>query len=164
MTIASEITKLNTNLTNSYTACNNKGATMPANQNFDNLATCINSIQTGGGGGSTWQVVEGIITNSNLNFLDIYNPNSEFSTSGNFIYLVFDNGTLLFATPAYKNRGTLRSTGVLVLVESNYYAQCSILDEISIIDEYGMLEVQGYNDTGDKVIDGITVYWTDPTS
>lgn len=49
MTIASEITKLNTNLTNSYTACQSKGATMPANQNFDNLATCIGSIQTGGG-------------------------------------------------------------------------------------------------------------------
>ena len=48
MTISSEITKLNTNLTSSYTACQNKGATMPANQNFDNLATCINSIQTGG--------------------------------------------------------------------------------------------------------------------
>lgn len=47
MTIASEITKLNTNLTNSYTACQGKGATMPANQNFDNLATCIGSIQTG---------------------------------------------------------------------------------------------------------------------
>lgn len=47
MTIASEITKLNTNLTASYTACNNKGATMPANQNFDNLANCIGSIQTG---------------------------------------------------------------------------------------------------------------------
>ena len=47
MTIASEITKLNTNLTNSYTACQNKGATMPANQNFDNLATCIGSIPSG---------------------------------------------------------------------------------------------------------------------
>lgn len=47
MTIANEITKLNTNLTASYTACNNKGATMPANQNFDNLATCIGTIQTG---------------------------------------------------------------------------------------------------------------------
>lgn len=50
MTIASEITKLNTNLTNSYTACQNKGATMPTDQNFDNLATCISSISTGGGG------------------------------------------------------------------------------------------------------------------
>lgn len=47
MTIASEITKLNTNLTNSYTACQNKGATMPTDQNFDNLATCIGSIPSG---------------------------------------------------------------------------------------------------------------------
>lgn len=50
MTIASELTKLQTNLSNAYTSCNNKGATMPSSQNFDNLATTINSIQTGGGG------------------------------------------------------------------------------------------------------------------
>lgn len=48
MSIASEILKLNTNLTDSYTACNNKGATIPADQNFDNLATCIGTISTGG--------------------------------------------------------------------------------------------------------------------
>lgn len=47
MTIANEITKLNTNLTDSYTACENKGATMPTDQNFDNLSDCINSITTG---------------------------------------------------------------------------------------------------------------------
>lgn len=47
MTIASEITKLQTNLSNSYTACGNKEATIPANQNFDNLADCINSIKRG---------------------------------------------------------------------------------------------------------------------
>ena len=44
MTIASEITKLNTNLTASYTACSNKGATLPASQNFDNLASTISAI------------------------------------------------------------------------------------------------------------------------
>lgn len=47
MTIASEITKLNTNLTNSYTACSNKGATLPASQNFDNLASTISAIPAG---------------------------------------------------------------------------------------------------------------------
>lgn len=51
MTIASELTKLQTNLSNAYTSCNNKGATMPSSKNFDNLATTINSIPTGGGGG-----------------------------------------------------------------------------------------------------------------
>lgn len=49
MTIASELTKLNTNLTNSYTAVSGKGGTLPASQNFDNLATAISSIPSGGG-------------------------------------------------------------------------------------------------------------------
>ena len=49
MTIASEITKLNTNLTNSYTTVSNKGGTLPDSQNFDNLATAINSIPSSTG-------------------------------------------------------------------------------------------------------------------
>ena len=52
MSIASEITRINNNIASAYTACNNKGATMPVTQNSANLATCINSI-SGGGGGST---------------------------------------------------------------------------------------------------------------
>lgn len=47
MTIASEITQLNTNLTNSYTAVSGKGGTLPQAQNFDNLATAISSIPSG---------------------------------------------------------------------------------------------------------------------
>lgn len=47
MSISNEIQKLQTNLTNSYEACSDKGATMPASQNFDNLADCIDSIPTG---------------------------------------------------------------------------------------------------------------------
>lgn len=49
MTIASEITKLNTNLGAAYTAVDSKGGTLPQAQNFDNLATAIESIPTGGG-------------------------------------------------------------------------------------------------------------------
>ena len=49
MTIASEITRINNNIAAAYTACNNKGATMPQTQNSANLATAINSIPSGGG-------------------------------------------------------------------------------------------------------------------
>ena len=48
MTIASEITRINNNIANAYTACDSKGATMPVTQNSANLADCIDSIQTGG--------------------------------------------------------------------------------------------------------------------
>ena len=56
MTIASEITRINTNIANAYTACDNKGATMPVTQNSANLATTINSISGGGGIGITREV------------------------------------------------------------------------------------------------------------
>ena len=47
MTIASEITRIQTNIADAYTAANGKGATMPVTENSDNLATCIASITTG---------------------------------------------------------------------------------------------------------------------
>ena len=57
MTIASEITRINNNIASAYTACNNKGATMPQIQNSANLATCISSISGGGGGSTLFQNV-----------------------------------------------------------------------------------------------------------
>lgn len=52
MSIASEITRINTNIASAYTACSNKGATMPVTQNSANLASTIATISGGGGGGS----------------------------------------------------------------------------------------------------------------
>ena len=46
MTISSEITKLINNLAACYTKCTSKGATIPQDENFDNLANCIDSITT----------------------------------------------------------------------------------------------------------------------
>lgn len=53
MSIATAITNAQTKVAAAYTACNNKGATMPQTQDLSNLATCIGSIQTGGGGGGS---------------------------------------------------------------------------------------------------------------
>jgi hypothetical protein len=65
MTIASEITKLQNNLSDSYTACQSKGATMPVNQNFDNLPDTIDSITGGGGNGILEQIIEDVIDGNN---------------------------------------------------------------------------------------------------
>ena len=51
MSVASELETLQTNIGAAYTAIGNKGGTVPANKNTDNLATAINSISGGGGGG-----------------------------------------------------------------------------------------------------------------
>lgn len=47
------ISSLKSNISNSYNACQTKGATMPTNKNSSNLPNCILSIPTGSGGGST---------------------------------------------------------------------------------------------------------------
>lgn len=51
MSIASEITRITGNISDAYTAAQAKGATMPATQNSDNLATTISTISGGGGSG-----------------------------------------------------------------------------------------------------------------
>lgn len=47
MTIANEVIKLQTNLTNSYTAVSNKQGSLPQDQNFDNLSAAIATITSG---------------------------------------------------------------------------------------------------------------------
>ena len=49
MSIASELSKLQTNLLNAYDAIETAGGTVPENKNLDNLTTAIDSIPTGGG-------------------------------------------------------------------------------------------------------------------
>ena len=58
MTIADEITRIKTNISNAYTSCKNKGATLPETKNSANLATTIDSIS----GGSSPTLVEKEIT------------------------------------------------------------------------------------------------------
>lgn len=48
-TIASEIQRIKTNIANTYTVLEEKGATLPETLNSANLATCANSISGGGG-------------------------------------------------------------------------------------------------------------------
>ena len=49
MTIASEITRIKTNISNAYTALEAKGATIPSEKNSANLASTVNTISGGSG-------------------------------------------------------------------------------------------------------------------
>jgi hypothetical protein len=48
LSIASEISRINHNIAAAYTACSEKGATMPVTENSDNLADTIATISGGG--------------------------------------------------------------------------------------------------------------------
>lgn len=65
MTVASEITRIEGNISAAYLAADAKGATMPATENSDNLATCIASIPSGGGGSGKYQLLERVTDDSN---------------------------------------------------------------------------------------------------
>lgn len=67
-TTAEILQSIHTNLSNAYTSLENKGATLPEKKNFENLASSIDSIETGGGSGSgewqpnpTWWDIEQIL-------------------------------------------------------------------------------------------------------
>ena len=68
MTIASEITRIKTNIENAYTKAEEKGATMPELLNSDGLAECIESIPKSSGGGGGIDIPEGY---SRIRFYDI---------------------------------------------------------------------------------------------
>ena len=57
MSIVSEINRINTNIANAYSKCNEKGATMPQVQNSSNLANTIDSISSGGGSSHDWSAI-----------------------------------------------------------------------------------------------------------
>lgn len=58
MSIQSEITRLSGNVSDALTAIANKGVTIPAGSNSDDLATLIGQIQTGGGGAGAISIVD----------------------------------------------------------------------------------------------------------
>ena len=53
MSVQSEIDRIITAVGNAYSKVSEKGGTVPASQTVSNLATAIDSIPAGGGGGET---------------------------------------------------------------------------------------------------------------
>lgn len=54
MSIQSEMERITQNISNTYSALEEQGATMPAEQNSDNLAATARSVPAGGGGTVSW--------------------------------------------------------------------------------------------------------------
>ena len=53
MSVETQIERIKTNISNAYASAEAKGATIPEVKNSENLASCVQSISTGGGGGGT---------------------------------------------------------------------------------------------------------------
>lgn len=115
MTIASEISTLKTNLQNIYSAINNKGGTVPSNQNYDNLNTSVGTVPSGTSYVEVSNLVKDFraITNGTLGF-----PTSTTFTMPNDITII-GNMQYVFAfcdtitTMSFNNVTTINSSGCM---------------------------------------------------
>lgn len=125
MSINSEISNYTTYLTNAYTKCSSKNATIPANKNLQNLTACINSIprhniknyieSTG-----TQYIDTGFIpkptTKVEMQFRIVTDVNQMgfFGTYGTLVFLTYRNGSGKYAFSYQNDTGNSISTGVAV--------------------------------------------------
>lgn len=99
MSIATEITKLKTNLSAAYLAVENRGGTIPANKNFDNLQEAILSIEQNGDDVSLYTVSNNVITQPTIDItgkFDNITSIEENGLAGVFSYHTNVTGTLSF--------------------------------------------------------------------
>lgn len=119
MSIASEITRITDNVSDSYTAANAKGATMPATQDSDHLAATIATIPSGITPTGTMY----IISNGTYNVEDkaIANVNVPTTAPAHYIEKSVRNGELI------TGGGFINLTGVTSLPRGSLqYAFCAM--------------------------------------
>lgn len=101
MTIASEIQRIQANIANAYDAAEAKGATLPAVENTENLASTIESITTGGGSSSGEEIAAYNYTATELKQGDwVYYNTQKDNTSFNSSYTFGSSGTLVTVAPS----------------------------------------------------------------
>lgn len=135
MTIASEITRIQGNISDAYLSCSNKGATIPAQANSDNLANCISSIPTG----STINNEDITVTTNGT-----YTASSGYTGLGTVeVTVPTVNNTTLSVTPTtssqsftpsspYTGYGTITVNAVTSSIDANIQAG-NIKDGVSIL-------------------------------
>ena len=144
MSVATELTKLNTNIKNAYDEIQTKGGTIPQNKNTDNLATAINSIPAGGGSPDDY-----FYTNNTNNMLrDMIKKVPDITTTAtslNFAYftnlLEVGNITALNCTSlsyTFDNCTSLTTLGTLSLgtitTTQSCFSYCTSLETAPFID------------------------------
>ena len=144
MSIASEVTRINNNIAAAYTACNGKGATMPATQDSANLATCISSI-SGGGDGIPREVVNGTYQIPTTTPFTFTLPNTATNLGSNALSRAF-LGCFVLTSVDLSSLTTLTNFSAL----SNAFQYCSIAGtlDLSNLTTVNALQVMYYAFSG----------------
>lgn len=160
MTIASEIQRIKDNIADAYDVAEAKGATMPVTENSNNLADCINSISSGGGGGSATgeylvMVIDydgTVIDRQYLNAGDFY----ELPTPPVHDRITFDS----WSCPIAINNNKLIMPEYDVIIGPTYTINSGKLEIDVLMNEVTGLtykmSVSGTKDWGDGTVDSLT--------
>ena len=126
MSITSEIIRIQTNIADAYDAAEAKGATLPAVENTENLASTIESITTGGGSSSgeeitaynyTFKVLtqgDWVHYNTTVISSSLYseNINNIGTSAGGMSVLLYDNNHFLY-------KDIIKTSATIVTLNSN---------------------------------------------
>lgn len=150
MSIASAIATKQQQVAAAYTACNNKGATMPATQNLTNLATCISSI-SGGGGYS--EIPSYQINNGVLNRRTVVLNGTEFSNVTSIVdyglFYIFFNNSNVSGTVNFSNVTSIGNYGMQNAFTNTEISGTVDLSSLTSVGNYGMENAfTGANITG----------------
>lgn len=131
MSIASEITRINTNIAAAYSACDNKGATMPQTQNSANLANTIGSISSGGGTSALDAYIDGSETDivSNASSIKV----KAFYGDGTITSGSFPSATRM-GVSAFESCSRLTSISApnLTTLDTTAFYNCSRLSSVTL--------------------------------
>lgn len=151
MTIASEISKLNNNLLDAYSAIGTKGGTVPANKNTDNLTTAINSIPAGSPGITDssilitgYDTTTGVITGSNFGTTGkVYLLDRDTHTYNELTTSAYTNTAITLTSPI--NRATIQGNTCFYVQPTNEGISNKFMvygDGTLTVPQYGLVYVQ----------------------
>ena len=156
MTIASEIQRIQTNIANAYDAAEAKGATMPATENSDNLATTISSIS--GGGGGAYKVGDRISDDSN-NPVGIVSSIFTDGSNNNYAVVCLDAQYRLASGLYYQSQSSITDLPKYSLqAQAPYASESATFNTTKILAMAGTSTACSHCRSKSFVINGVTYY------
>ena len=133
MSIASEITRINTNIAAAYTACGDKGATMPQTQNSQNLADTIAGIPQSGGATDLDGYIQGTLSEITSNAASVKSSAFRYDS---YVASISLPAATSIGTSAFNYCSALQSVSVpsAVNVLSNSFQNCGNLRSVTLGD------------------------------
>ena len=136
MSVETQIERIKTNISNAYASAEAKGATIPEVKNSENLASCVDSITTGGGGGGTQfgltaeQMLGTLDSDGNLTYPTL--PSITFTglksiPTNSFYYKFYQRRFESGASVSFPDLTNISAFGI-----SNCFASCGSLTSVDL--------------------------------